>query len=71
MQLFWTVLYVSFALMIVISLFQILAVGAEPLLSRFDINGVILSQIQCAPQSAFSVSLHPSGVCSDLILLFY
>ncbi|WJZ97765.1 hypothetical protein VitviT2T_016344 [Vitis vinifera] len=41
---------------------QILAVGAEPLLSRFDINGVILSQIQCAPQSAFSVSLHPSGV---------
>nr|XP_011470735.1 PREDICTED: eukaryotic initiation factor 4A-9 [Fragaria vesca subsp. vesca] len=41
---------------------QILAVGAEPLLSRFDINGVILSQMQCAPQSAFSVSLHASGV---------
>ncbi|XP_024017255.1 uncharacterized protein LOC21409931 [Morus notabilis] len=41
---------------------QILAVGAEPLLYRFDINGAILSQIQCAPQSAFSVSLHPSGV---------
>ncbi|PRQ46884.1 putative transcription factor WD40-like family [Rosa chinensis] len=41
---------------------QILAVGAEPLLSRFDINGVILSQMQCAPQSAFSVSLHTSGV---------
>ncbi|KAL6958108.1 THO complex subunit 6, partial [Sarracenia purpurea var. burkii] len=41
---------------------QILAVGGEPLLSRFDMNGVILSQIQCAPQSAFSVSLHPVGV---------
>ncbi|PON84437.1 WD repeat containing protein [Trema orientale] len=41
---------------------QILAVGAEPLLYRFNINGEILSQIQCAPQSAFSVSLHPSGV---------
>ncbi|GMY36337.1 eukaryotic initiation factor 4A-2-like [Fagus crenata] len=41
---------------------QILAVGAEPLLCRFDINGAILSQIQCAPPSAFSVSLHPSGV---------
>lgn len=41
---------------------QILAVGAEPLLCRFDINGAILSQIQCAPPSAFCVSLHPSGV---------
>ncbi|CAN6563767.1 unnamed protein product [Malus baccata var. baccata] len=41
---------------------QVLAVGAEPLLSRFDINGAILSQMQSAPQSAFSVSLHPSGV---------
>ncbi|KAJ8751076.1 hypothetical protein K2173_016257 [Erythroxylum novogranatense] len=41
---------------------QILAVGAEPLLSRFDISGAILSQIPCAPQSAFSVSVHPSGV---------
>ncbi|XP_071736508.1 THO complex subunit 6 [Rutidosis leptorrhynchoides] len=41
---------------------QILAVGAEPLLSRYDINGVMLSQIQCIPQSTFSVSLHPSGV---------
>ncbi|KAM6599805.1 hypothetical protein CsatA_019414 [Cannabis sativa] len=41
---------------------QILAVVAEPLLNRFNINGEILSQIQCAPQSAFSVSLHPSGV---------
>ncbi|KAG7988712.1 hypothetical protein I3843_03G201100 [Carya illinoinensis] len=41
---------------------QILAVGAEPLLSRFAINGAVLSQIQCAPLSAFSVSIHPSGV---------
>ncbi|KAJ4953697.1 hypothetical protein NE237_030529 [Protea cynaroides] len=41
---------------------QILAVGAEPVLSRLNIDGMILSQIQCAPQSAFSVSLHPSGV---------
>ncbi|KAB1209356.1 THO complex subunit 6 [Morella rubra] len=41
---------------------QVLAVGAEPLLCRFDINGAILSQIQCAPLSAFSVSVHPSGV---------
>ncbi|KAH1057039.1 hypothetical protein J1N35_035104 [Gossypium stocksii] len=41
---------------------QILAVGADPVLNRFDMNGMILSQIQCAPQSAFSVSLHPSGV---------
>ncbi|XP_038695745.1 THO complex subunit 6 isoform X4 [Tripterygium wilfordii] len=40
----------------------ILAVGAEPLLHRFDINGKTLSEIQCAPQSAFSVSLNPSGV---------
>ncbi|XP_062148721.1 eukaryotic initiation factor 4A-15-like [Alnus glutinosa] len=43
---------------------QILAVGAEPLLSRFDINGAILSQIQFAPLSAFSVSVHPSGVAA-------
>ncbi|KAJ0030418.1 hypothetical protein Pint_13423 [Pistacia integerrima] len=57
---------------------QILAVGAEPLLSRFDINGMILSQIQCAAHSAFSVSLHPSGVTAvggygglvDVISLF-
>lgn len=41
---------------------QILAVGADPAVTRFDINGKILSQIQCAPQSAFSVSLHSSGV---------
>ncbi|XP_061988960.1 THO complex subunit 6-like [Rosa rugosa] len=42
---------------------QILVVGAEPLLSRFEINEAILSQMQCAPpQSAFSVSLHTSGV---------
>ncbi|XP_076909525.1 eukaryotic initiation factor 4A-15-like [Bidens hawaiensis] len=41
---------------------QILAVGAEPVLSRYDINGVMLSQIQCVPRSTFSVSLHLSGV---------
>ncbi|OVA08407.1 WD40 repeat [Macleaya cordata] len=41
---------------------QILAVGAEPVLNRFDLNGMTLSQIQCAPQSAFSISQHPSGV---------
>ncbi|KFK40305.1 hypothetical protein AALP_AA3G357800 [Arabis alpina] len=41
---------------------QILTVGAEPLLRRFDLNGALLSQIQCAPSSVFSISLHPSGV---------
>ncbi|MED6183243.1 hypothetical protein PIB30_036132 [Stylosanthes scabra] len=41
---------------------QILAVGADSLLNRFDMNGAILSQIKCAPSSAFSVSLHPVGV---------
>ncbi|XP_057536876.1 THO complex subunit 6 [Amaranthus tricolor] len=41
---------------------HILAVGASPMLSRMDMNGKILSQIRCAPESAFSVSLHQSGV---------
>ncbi|XP_076930781.1 eukaryotic initiation factor 4A-15-like [Bidens hawaiensis] len=41
---------------------QMLAVGAEPVLSRYDINSVMLSQIQCVPRSTFSVSLHSSGV---------
>lgn len=41
---------------------QILLVGAEPLISRLDMNGAVLSQIHCAPQSVFSVSLHQSGV---------
>ncbi|XP_008797904.2 THO complex subunit 6 isoform X1 [Phoenix dactylifera] len=41
---------------------QVLTVGSEPVLTRFGIYGVVLSQIKCAPQSAFSVSLHPSGV---------
>ncbi|CAA3008378.1 THO complex subunit 6 [Olea europaea subsp. europaea] len=41
---------------------EILAVGAVPLLTRFDMKGDIRSQINCAPQSVFSVSLHPSGV---------
>uniref|UniRef100_A0A0E0IIB5 Uncharacterized protein n=1 Tax=Oryza nivara TaxID=4536 RepID=A0A0E0IIB5_ORYNI len=43
---------------------QILAVGAEPLLSRFSINGTLLSQIKCAPHSAFSVSIHSSGMAA-------
>ncbi|CAN1136319.1 THO complex subunit 6 [Linum perenne] len=43
---------------------QVLAVGSEPFVRRFDLDGKILSQIPCAPQSAFSVSLHPSGVFS-------
>ncbi|KAL1563340.1 THO complex subunit 6-like isoform X1 [Salvia divinorum] len=43
---------------------HILAVGAEPLLTRLNMNGDIISQIQCAPTSAFSVSLHPSGVAA-------
>ncbi|CAN0901260.1 THO complex subunit 6 [Linum grandiflorum] len=41
---------------------QVLAVGSTPFVSRFDLDGTILSQIPCAPQSAFSVSLHPSGL---------
>lgn len=41
---------------------HILAVGASSMLSRMDMNGNILSQIRCAPESAFSVSLHQSGV---------
>ncbi|XP_076908603.1 THO complex subunit 6-like [Bidens hawaiensis] len=49
---------------------QILAVGAEPVLSRYDINGVMLSQIQCVPRSTFSVSLHLSGVCSSFPVPF-
>ncbi|KOM47721.1 hypothetical protein LR48_Vigan07g142500 [Vigna angularis] len=40
---------------------QILTVGTDPLLNRFDMNGTILSQIQCAPSSSFSISLHPAG----------
>lgn len=46
---------------------QILAVGADPLLTRLNMNGDIISQIPCAPTSAFSISLHPSGVSSVLI----
>ncbi|KAL2903677.1 THO complex subunit 6 [Bienertia sinuspersici] len=41
---------------------NILAVGASPMLSRMDMDGKILSQIRCAPESAFSVSLDQSGV---------
>ncbi|XP_072980944.1 THO complex subunit 6 [Typha angustifolia] len=43
---------------------QILAVGSDPVLSRITINGVVLSQIKCAPHSAFSISLHPSGIAA-------
>ncbi|CAI0387919.1 unnamed protein product [Linum tenue] len=43
---------------------QVLAVGSEPFLSLFDLNGKILSRIPCTPQSAFSGSLHSSGVTS-------
>ncbi|XP_058756287.1 THO complex subunit 6-like isoform X2 [Vicia villosa] len=41
---------------------QILTVGADPILNRFDMNGEIVSQIPCASPSAFSISLHPAGV---------
>ncbi|PKA57252.1 WD repeat-containing protein DWA1 [Apostasia shenzhenica] len=41
---------------------QILAVGSEPILRSFNINGRLLSQVQCAPCSAFSVSAHLSGM---------
>ncbi|KAH7686459.1 WD40 repeat protein [Dioscorea alata] len=41
---------------------HILAVGSEPILRRYSINGKALSKIQCAPQSAFSVSYHSSGI---------
>ncbi|VFQ68124.1 unnamed protein product [Cuscuta campestris] len=41
---------------------QVLAVGSEPLLSRFSMGGEIISQIQCAPESTFSISSHPSRV---------
>ncbi|GJM98976.1 hypothetical protein PR202_ga16030 [Eleusine coracana subsp. coracana] len=44
---------------------QILAVGAEPVLSRITINGAVLSQIKCAPLSTFSVSIHSSGPDQD------
>jgi hypothetical protein len=33
-------------------------------LSRITINGAVLSQIKCAPLSAFSVSIHSPGVCT-------
>lgn len=58
-------------LSLLIFAFQILTVGADPILNRFDMNGAILSQIPCAPPSAFSISLHPAGVCSDSKLLVF
>jgi hypothetical protein len=36
-------------------------------LSRYSINGSLISQVKCAPSSPFSVSLHPSGVLVLLI----
>ncbi|KAG9151071.1 hypothetical protein Leryth_002648 [Lithospermum erythrorhizon] len=43
---------------------QILGVGSEPLLTRYDMDGNIISQINCAPRSIFSIALHPSGVAA-------
>ncbi|KAM7261900.1 hypothetical protein ACFE04_020977 [Oxalis oulophora] len=40
---------------------KISTVGVQAVLSNYDINGAILSRIQIAPQSAFSVSSHPFG----------
>eukprot|EP00249_Psilotum_nudum_P014318 c24765_g1_i2 orf=481-1548(-) len=41
---------------------QIVMVGAQPHLSRFNYGGKIISQVACAPLSAFSVSVQPSGI---------
>ncbi|CAM6047130.1 unnamed protein product [Sphagnum compactum] len=41
---------------------QILTVGTQPILSRWSFGGTLLSQAMCAPLSAFSVSVHPSGL---------
>jgi hypothetical protein len=41
---------------------QILTVGTQPILSRWSFGGTLLSQAVCAPLSAFSVSVHPSGL---------
>ncbi|KAI4377801.1 hypothetical protein MLD38_015376 [Melastoma candidum] len=41
---------------------EILAVGAQPVINRYAMDGALLSQNQCAPQSVFSISLHQSGV---------
>ncbi|KAJ3683346.1 hypothetical protein LUZ60_013573 [Juncus effusus] len=41
---------------------QILVVGSEPVLSRYTINGKLVSQIKCATNSPFSLDLHPSGL---------
>lgn len=47
---------------LVISNNKIVAVGAQPLLSRFSFSGKVISQVSCAPLSAYSVEVHPSGV---------
>lgn len=63
---FFKIFFISHWLM---SCFQhILAVGSEPILRRYNINGKALSKIQCAPQSTFSVSFHSSGVGSTFNL---
>jgi len=41
---------------------QIVTVGTQPILSRWSFGGTLLSQAVCAPLSAFSVSVHPSGL---------
>ncbi|XP_078432026.1 DWD (DDB1-binding WD40 protein) hypersensitive to ABA 1 [Wolffia australiana] len=41
---------------------QILAVGSSSALTRYNIGGKVISQIHCAPKSAFSVSSHSSGL---------
>ncbi|CAA7402890.1 unnamed protein product [Spirodela intermedia] len=41
---------------------QILAVGSSPVLTRYSISGTVISQMHCAPKSAFSVSSRSSGL---------
>ncbi|CAM6102754.1 unnamed protein product [Calypogeia fissa] len=40
---------------------EIVAVGAQPHLSRWSFGGTMLSQVKCASPSTFSVSVHSSG----------
>lgn len=63
----WQYLLFSMFDCLAFPIFQIVAAGSEPILKRFSINGTVLSQIQCAPQSVFSIALHPSGVCSSFL----
>ncbi|CAA6666126.1 unnamed protein product [Spirodela intermedia] len=41
---------------------DILAVGSSPVLTRYSISGTVISQMHCAPKSAFSVSSRSSGL---------